>query len=198
MPESTSSRWWPAAKKWGSEVLFWGLLLGVGVYLYRTVSPDIDVTESLRPAPDFTAQTLSGAPFQLSDYRGQVVVLNVWATWCGPCRFEMPSFVELQEEFRSEGVQFVGLNVDEGSLDGIASFVDAYNLNYPQVDGRAAAYRHYSGDTIPRTYLIGRGGTIRYVHEGVILKGALRNALQALVTQPAPASARGTAASGPR
>lgn len=180
MPESTSARWWPVVKTWGGEVAFWLALAAVAFYVYRTVSPNIDVSEPLRPAPDFAARTLEGERFRLSDERGRVVVLNVWATWCGPCRFEMPSFVELQDEFRSEGVQFVGLNVDEGGLSEIASFVDEYGLNYPQVEGRAAAYRHYPGEAIPRTYLIDRQGRIRYTHTGLLMEGALRNALEDL------------------
>ena len=72
MPESKSARWWPVAKKWGGEIAFWLLLVAAAFYVYRTVSPDIDVSEPLRPAPDFTAQTLSGERFHLSEHRGEI------------------------------------------------------------------------------------------------------------------------------
>lgn len=175
-PPTWGQRIWHLVKNYGH----WALLLGVGLYVFRMVYPDIDVSTPLRPAPDFEAATLDGDRFRLSDHRGEIVVLNVWATWCPPCRVEIPGFVDLQRAFGDRGVQFVGLTVDEGGLDDIRSFVEEKGVNYPQVDGRQVV-RKYPGEAIPRTYLIDRQGRIRYEHEGLIMEGALRNALEALI-----------------
>lgn len=174
---SWTQRVWRVVK----DYWHWALLLAVGLYVFRMVYPDIDVSTPLRPAPDFAARTLDGETFRLSDHRGEIVVLNVWATWCPPCRVEIPGFVDLQRAFRDRGVQFVGLAIDQGGLEAIRSYVEEKGVNYPQVDGRRIAYRHYPGEAVPRTYIIDRQGRIRYEHEGLLMEGALRNALEALV-----------------
>ena len=99
--------------------LHWAAVGAAGVLVGALVTgavplpgPFADETASLQTAPDFRLNTLSGDVFRLSDHRGEVVVVNVWATWCAPCRVEMPGFVDLQREYRDEGVQFVGIAVD--------------------------------------------------------------------------------------
>ncbi len=159
----------------------WGVVLAFGVYLWYDISPNIDLPESGPPAPDFTLTQMNGETFQLSEHRGEVVVLNVWATWCPPCRVEIPGFVELQHQFREEGVLFVGLSVDEGGLETVRDFAQDRTLNYPQVASRAVAYRKYGqSTTIPRTYVIDKRGQIRYRHTGLLLKGALKPVLEQL------------------
>jgi peroxiredoxin len=186
---SSSSSDAPAAPSWAARIgqfvkdyWHWALLLGVSLYVFRTVYPDIDVSTPIRPAPDFAAATLDGDTFRLSDYRGEIVVLNVWATWCPPCRVEIPGFIDLQREFGDRGVQFVGLTVDQGGVESVRGYVEEKGMNYPQVDGRRAAQK-YPGEAIPRTYLIDRQGRIRYAHTGVLMEGALRNALETLTAE---------------
>ena len=181
MSEESVSRW-TTLRRWVGRLGPWLLLIGAAVYLFRTVYPPVEL-EVIRPVPDFEAPTLRGEPFQMAAHRGEIVVVNVWATWCPPCRLEVPGFVELQEQFRDDGVVFVGLNVDEEGLGAIQSFVDEYGVNYPQVDGRRVVYRHFPGDAIPRTYLIDRQGRIRFAHTGFLMKKALKKGIEALLAE---------------
>ena len=166
----------------------WGVVLVFGYYLWQDIHPDVDLPSTGPPAPDFTLERMNGESFRLSDHRGEVVVLNVWATWCPPCRVEIPGFVELQRTFADRGVTFVGLSVDEGGLDAVRAFAKGRAINYPQVASRSVAYRKYGQTTtVPRTYIIDKRGRIRYQHTGLLLKGALEPVLEALTAETAPA-----------
>lgn len=165
----------------------WGAILLFGVYLWHDIRPDIDLPESGPSAPDFTLTQMNGETFRLSEHRGEVVVLNVWATWCPPCRKEIPGFVELQREFRDEGVTFVGLSVDDGGLATVRRFAQDRTLNYPQVASQSVAYRKYGQTTtVPRTYVIDKRGQIRYRHSGLLLKGSLEPVLKTLTSEAGP------------
>ena len=87
------------------------------------------------PAPAFNLQDLSGNPVKLSDYTGKVVILDFWATWCPPCRAEIPNFVELQKEYGKQGLVVIGVSLDEGGVAGVADFAKSQNVNYPIVMG---------------------------------------------------------------
>ncbi len=165
----------------------WAALLIGGVFLWNDLRPDTDLPESGPSAPDFTLTRLNGESFQLSEHRGEVVVLNVWATWCAPCRDEIPGFVELQREYRSRGVQFVGLSVDEGGRAAVRRFAQEQPLNYPQVASQTVASRKYGQTTaIPRTFVIDKRGRIRYTHSGLFLPGRLEPMLETLIAEPGP------------
>lgn len=158
----------------------WGLVLVMGFYLWQDIAPDVDLPESGPPAPDFALRAMNGATFRLSEHRGEVVVLNVWATWCPPCRFEIPGFVDLQKKFADEGVTFVGLSVDEEGLAAVRPYFAEREVNYPQVASRQVAWQKYGGDAVPRTYVIDKQGRIRYEHTGLLLKGSLEPVLEEL------------------
>jgi len=164
----------------------WPLLLAVAVYAYQQYLPSIDLSTVERPAPEVVAQTMDGERFRLQDHRGEVVVVNVWATWCPPCRVEMPGFVDLQREFEGEGVQFVGIAVDRDGAEAVRPFVEEQGVNFPQIANPTVAARHFPGEAVPRTYLIDKKGHIRYEHSGVIFKWALDDALETLVEEPSP------------
>lgn len=165
----------------------WGALPIFGVLLWQDISPDVDLPERGPRAPDFTLTRMNGESFRLSEHRGEVVVLNVWATWCPPCRDEIPGFVELQREFRDEGVTFVGLSVDEDGLAAVRRFAQTQTLNYPQVASQEVAYRKYGRTTaVPRTFVIDRRGQIRYRHSGLFMPGTLQPMLKTLVAEPGP------------
>ncbi|WP_179862353.1 TlpA family protein disulfide reductase [Longibacter salinarum] len=167
----------------------WGILLVFGFYLWNDLSPDIDLPDRGPRAPDFALTQMNGETFQLSRHRGEVVVLNVWATWCPPCRVEIPGFVELQDQFAEDGVQFVGLSVDEQGLDAVREFGRTNELNYPQVASRSVAWKKYGQTrTVPRTYVIDKAGRVRYRHTGLLLKGALEPVLNELSAEEYSAS----------
>lgn len=113
-------------------------------------------------------------------------MVNVWATWCPPCRVEMPGFVDLQRELGDEGVQFVGIAVDRERGETVRPFVENHGVNFPQIANPSVAARYFPGEVVPRTYVIDKEGRIRYSHSGVLLKWVLRDALETLADEPEP------------
>lgn len=112
-------------------------------------------------APRFTLRNLLGNHESLESYRGQVVVLNFWATWCAPCRVEMPSFENLYRRYRSEGVTVLAVTIDKNADAPIKSFVDKYGLSFPVLlDSKGEVERLYPSMTVPFTYVIDRDGRI--------------------------------------
>ncbi len=112
-------------------------------------------------APDFNLRNLKGNYESLDSFRGQVVVLNFWATWCAPCRVEMPSFEKLYRRYRSEGVAVLAVTLDKNAGPKIKSFVDEYELSFPiLLDEECEVERLYPSMTIPFTYVIDREGRV--------------------------------------
>jgi|TARA_B110000263_G_scaffold2728_1_gene2318 peroxiredoxin len=112
-------------------------------------------------APDFSLRNLKGNYQSLDSFSGQVVVLNFWATWCVPCRVEMPSFEKLYRRYRSEGLTVLAVTLDKKSEKNIKSFVEEYELSFPVLlDEEGKVERLYPSMTIPFTYVIDRKGRI--------------------------------------
>ena len=168
------------------QIIPWALLVVLGFFVYRQYLPAMDLSEDLGAAPDFTLPDLDGRPFTLSAYRGNVVVLNFWATWCPPCRAEIPGFIALQDAFREAGVVFVGVALDDEGAAVVAPYAEERGMNYPVlVDGWQAAARYGGIGTVPTTFLIDAEGRIRYRHTGILLKPSLRAALAELTREAA-------------
>ena len=112
--------------------------------------------------PDFMLPELStGDLVQLSALRGKVVLLDFWATWCPPCRLEIPHFIKLRSAYRSQGFEIIGISVDQGGPSVVKSFAKAWKINYPLVlDAGAVAQNFKSGPSIPASFLIGRDGRV--------------------------------------
>jgi len=162
----------------------WGLLLIIGWYAFRSVAPSIDLTQRAEPAPEIARADMDGRAFRLSELQGNVVVVNFWATWCGPCRAEIPGFIDLQEEMRDQGVIFVGVAMDDGGFDTVRPYVEKHGINYTQIVGDGSLARRFgSTGVLPTTFLIDAEGRIRYQHEGLLLKMALRPALKELLEE---------------
>ncbi|MDR1238761.1 MAG: TlpA family protein disulfide reductase [Treponema sp.] len=135
----------------------------------RDISPEIRTAFSraripvLRvktPAPDFTAARLDGSPARLSSLRGKVVFLNFWATWCPPCREEMPSMETLYQRFRGRDLEFLAMDIQEDK-DEVAAFMKEQGLNFPAaLDSTGRISNEYGIRGIPTTYIIDRDGNI--------------------------------------
>jgi peroxiredoxin len=112
-------------------------------------------------APDFVLSDLQGHAIKLSDLRGKAVVLNFWATWCPPCKEEIPWFVELQKRYGSQGLQIVGVSMDDGDQKDVAKFAAENRINYPVLLGKETVADQYGGiDYLPTTFYIDRNGVV--------------------------------------
>ena len=118
------------------------------------------------PAPDFTLHSVAGANLRLQEQRGQVVMLNFWASWCAPCRQEMPQLDRLYEKYHAAGFQLLGVNVDEDARNA-AGVSSKLGLHFPVLlDTEKRVSRLYDLSTMPSTVLIDRDGRVRYIHRG--------------------------------
>jgi peroxiredoxin len=136
-------------------------MLYFGFHAARRTTPRTPAITKASVAPDFTLESLDGKNVRLSDLRGKAVLLNFWATWCGPCKIETPWFVELQNQYGSQGLQVIGVAMDDSSKDDIAKFAKEMGMNYPVLLGKEAVGDEYGGvPALPETFFIGRDGKI--------------------------------------
>ncbi len=112
-------------------------------------------------APDFTVTDLQGKKLALSDYRGKVVLLDFWATWCAPCLQEIPHFIDMQQKLGPQGFQAIGISMDDGPKP-VQEFYQEHNLNYPVALGDSKLADSFGGILgLPVTFVINRDGQIR-------------------------------------
>ncbi|MFZ0733525.1 MAG: TlpA disulfide reductase family protein [Candidatus Sulfotelmatobacter sp.] len=137
-------------------------MLYIGFHMARRDGPDAPaILGKSTPAPDFTLDKLDGGKLKLSDLRGKAVLLNFWATWCGPCKIETPWLVEMQNEYGSQGLQVVGVAMDDSGKDEIEQFAKEMGMNYPILLGKEAVGDEYGGvPALPESFFIGRDGKI--------------------------------------
>lgn len=124
-------------------------------------------------APAFRTVTLQGKPLSLASLRGKVVLIDYWATWCGPCRMAMPTLKSLQQQFGQKGFTVVGMSMDQAdSIAQVKPFVKAMQITYPitvSLPGNARAQRVYHANALPSQYLIDRKGVVRWSQAGYSL-----------------------------
>ncbi len=120
-----------------------------------------------KAAPDWQLKNLDGKEVKLSDFKGKVVILNFWATWCPPCRREIPSFVWLQKQYGDKGLVIVGVSLDEKGPGVVKPFAAKMGINYPIVMGDPKTAADYGGiEVVPTTSVIDRNGKIAAEHQG--------------------------------
>lgn len=142
-------------------------------------------------APGFSLTDISGKPLRLSDYQGKVVMLDFWATWCGPCRIEIPGFIELQKRYGSQGFAVIGISMDDSSDSGaVVDFYNQLKMNYPVAIGNERLGELYGGVLgLPTTLLIGRDGRIYAKHVGATDSDVFEAEIQQLLAMNAEAEA---------
>lgn len=167
------------------EVIFWVGLLGfVGYRLWPQAAAAFGVGSAGTAAPAFEVHTIGGERLTLDELRGQVVLVNFWATWCGPCRVEMPGFQDVYEDLRDDGFTIVGISTDIGTPDLVRDFIRAEGITYPIASVTPEVRRAFGGvRALPKSFLIDRKGMIRHTVTGIFAEPALRKAVERLLEE---------------
>lgn len=119
-----------------------------------------------KPAPDFTLKSTSGKNVRLAELKGDVVLVNFWATWCGPCRQEMPLLEKINKKYKDLGFTMLGINVEEDT-SGMEKYLKDVPVTFPILnDGKNSVAKLYGVDGMPNTVIIDRNGVVRHVHRG--------------------------------
>jgi peroxiredoxin len=150
-----------------------------------------------KPAPEFALKDANGQTVHLADYKGKVVLLDFWATWCGPCKIEIPWFMEFEQQFKDRGFAVVGVSMDEDGWTAVKPYLVRMKVNYRILLGNDQVGTLYGGvDSLPTTFLIDRQGKIASVHIGVSTgKEEFKDAIVHLLD--APRDIASSAAGGP-
>jgi thiol-disulfide isomerase/thioredoxin len=163
-------------------------MLATGKYLDRTHGrPASRMVGDVRgiPAPNFELASLDGQRVKLSDYRGKAVLLNFWATWCSPCKVEMPWFVELQKKYGNEGLVILGVAMDDSDEPKIAQFASEMGVNYPVLLGTDKVSEEYGNvEFLPTSFYIDREGRIVGKGTGLLGRHEIEENVQKALASP--------------
>ena len=146
--------------------------------------------ESRKAAPEFTLTDSKGAPLKLSDYKGKVVLLDFWATWCYGCGLEIPWFVEYQKKYKDSGLAVVGVSMDDDGWGVVKPFIEAKEINYAVVLGNQDMAKLYKVQSMPVTFLIDREGKIAASYFGMVDRAGCEAKIQRLLKDEAKPAAK--------
>jgi len=154
-----------------------GFLNGCG-----EVHADVKPQKDRHAAPDFALKDSTGKTLKLSDYRGKVVLLNFWATWCEPCQVEIPWFIEFEKTFKDRDFSVIGVSMDDDGWDSVKPFIAQQKINYPVVVANDDVSRKYGSiESLPTTFILDRSGRIAAMHIGLVSKSVYRNDIEHLI-----------------
>jgi peroxiredoxin len=166
----------------------------VGTSSSASSFPSDKESSNRKLAPDFTLTDANGQTAKLSDYRGKVVLLDFWATWCGPCQIEIPWFMEFEQQYKSKGLEVVGVSMDDDGWQVVKPYIAEHKLNYRILLGNETVGDLYGGlDALPTTFLIDREGKFAFSpHIGLTSKNEFLSEIQSLlgIKQSASAESR--------
>ncbi len=177
------------------NVLFWVLVLGfVGYRMWPQVAAALSVGGGREEAPAFVLQTLDGDSVSLEALRGRVVLVNFWATWCPPCRVEMPGFERVYRDRKEQGFTVVAISTDRTGTGPVREFLAERQLTFPAAMATADVVREFGGvRALPTSFLIDRQGRVRHEVSGYFAEPALRLAVDRLLREQPEALAEGGA-----
>jgi len=182
-----------------ASVLFAAALLGSSCSkTERSTHAGPKPASARKAAPAFTLKDAEGKTVSLEDYKGKVVLLNFWATWCGPCKIEIPWFVAFEQKYKDKGFSVVGVSMDEEGWNIVKPFLAEEKINYRILLGNDSVGTLYGGvDSLPTTFVIDREGNIAATHIGLVSKSDYEDEIVQLLEGKRPAvSADARAANG--
>src|SRR5262249_19322281 len=147
-----------------------------------------DAGSTRTAAPDFALHDANGAVVKLSDYKGNVVLLDFWATWCGGCKLEIPWYIEFEQKYRDQGLVSIGVAMDDEGWQTVKPYLEQHPINYPIVVADANLAQRYHVTNLPVTLLIDRDGRIADQHVGLVVKEKWEQAIQVLLHERADAA----------
>jgi peroxiredoxin len=165
-------------------------IAGIAAYLascsfYEAEWPAVKEEKDRKKAPEFALKDANGEVAKLSDYRGKVVLLNFWATWCGPCEVEIPWFVEFQRQYKDRDFAVLGVSLDEDGWKSVRPYIDRQKLNYRVMVTTEQVDQLYGGvDSLPTTFIIDREGRVASSHVGLASKNTYRQEILTLLGSP--------------
>lgn len=172
---------WATRAAFGS-VFAIGLLVSACSSSEQSVHAAVKAEKDRKTAPDFTLKDSNGTQVKLSDYRGKVVLLNFWATWCGPCKIEIPWFMEFEQKFKDQGFAVLGVSMDEDGWEAVKPYLEQRKINYRVLMGDDSVGNLYGGiDSLPSTFVIDRDGKIASVHIGLVGKRDYQDEIEHLI-----------------
>ena len=175
-----------------AAIALWGCLMGGCSSQESVRAQGLKTAEKRNSAADFSLKDADGKTVRLSDYRGQVVLLDFWATWCGPCKIEIPWFVELQRKHKDRGFVVIGVSMDEDGWEAVKPFLRHMNVNYRVVIGNDTTAQSYGGvEALPTTFLIDREGKIAATHIGLASRRDFEDGVAQLLEAPVPSGNSG-------
>ncbi len=139
-----------------------------------------------KPAPSFNLTDATGKAVKLSDFKGKVVLLNFWATWCGPCKVEIPWFIEFQQTYKDRDFVVLGVSFDDDGWKSVKPYIEEKKINYRIMIGDDLTAQHYGGvESLPTTFVVDKAGRIASIHVGLISKSEYKNEIETLLAAPA-------------
>ncbi|HET7321532.1 MAG TPA: TlpA disulfide reductase family protein [Longimicrobiaceae bacterium] len=170
----------------------WILLLGfLGYRIAPQVKAAFGAGAGDSVAPSYAAQTLDGEPISLEGLRGKVVLVNFWATWCPPCRFEMPGFQRVYEDKKEDGFVVLGVSTDRAGESAVREFLTEHGITYPVTMATGRVVQSFGGvSAYPTSFLIDREGRIRQEVKGIFAEPTLRMAVDHLLEEDASTTRR--------
>lgn len=139
-------------------------------------------TQSRTKAPNFSLKSSDGETIELAKLKGKVVVVNFWATWCGPCRAEIPGFLEVYKKYKSKGLEIVGVSLDEYGWEVVKPFTAKFKITYPVVIGDGKLAQDYGGiRAIPTTSIVDKEGNVVTRHVGILTKAQFEKIIRELL-----------------
>ena len=169
------------------ELLFWVAVLGfVGYRLAPQLGAALGLGAGETPVTAGSFETIHGEVLSMEDFRGKVVLVNAWATWCPPCVVEMPGFQRVYEDYRDQGFMVLGISRDQGSPDLVRSFLRQKEITYPVAMAWQPGLTSFEASTLPTSFLVGRDGKIKHTVVGIFAEPTLRMAVKTLLSESLP------------